>query len=60
MNTKEVPGDKQPGEEVELIVASAGDSLSFRWPTEEEKQRAQKAQDKTKKGPGHQLKGGRR
>ncbi|QUV83702.1 hypothetical protein [Chloracidobacterium aggregatum] len=60
VNTKEVPGDKQPGEEVELIVASAGDSLSFRWPTEEEKQRAQKAQDKTKKGPGHQLKGGRR
>jgi len=60
VNTKEVPGDKQPGEEVELIVASAGDSLSFRWPTEEEKQRAQKAQDKTKKGPGHQPKGGRR
>jgi len=60
VNTEKVPGDKQPGEEVELIVASASESMSFRWPTEEEKQRAQKAQDKTKKGPGHQPRGGRR
>jgi hypothetical protein len=60
VNTKEVPGDKQPGEEVELIVASAGASQSFRWPTEEEKQRAQKAKDKKKQLPGSQPKGGRR
>ncbi len=60
VNTEKVPGDKQPGEEVELIVASASDSMSFRWPTEEEKQRAQKGQDKTKKGPGSQPRGGRR
>ncbi len=60
VNSEKVPGDKQPGDEVELIVASASDLMSFRWPTEEEKQRAQKGQDKTKKGPGSQPKGGRR
>ncbi len=59
VNSEKVPGDKQPGDVVELLVHSP-EKPSFLWPTVEEEQRAQKGQDKTKKGPGSQPRGGRR
>lgn len=55
-NTADVPGDKQAGETLKLIVASAtGRQIDFRYPTPADKERAQRAARKSKgkhDGPG--------
>ncbi len=46
-NTNDVPGDKQPGDRLTLIVASANErNIAFRFPTPDELQRAAKPQAK--------------
>jgi CRISPR-associated protein Cmr6 len=48
-NSDAVPADKQPGDTLQLIVASA---TAFKFPTPEEEARAKRALDKGQTGPG--------
>ena len=51
-NTAEVPGDKQPGETLTLIVSSVSPrDIAFKYPTAKEDERAQKPRPKPAGGP---------
>jgi CRISPR-associated protein Cmr6 len=60
-NSGDVPGEKNVGDRLTLIVASATErGIAFRYPTAADEQRAEKSQNKPKGGRGGQGPRGRR